>query len=183
MREVLFKAKLKDWKTNPQQNKWVEGYYLSRKETTYCFTEDYERNPVKTLHYIAVDSMTDWGLPNKFRCYEIDPDTLCQYTYQNDVNGNKIWENDICVDKEEEITYLVTYSEEWSKFELTEYGMIGQLMEYGWDETAGGFGEVSCEGFINYLKLSEWFIAVGNKFDNPELLKGEEISRYEIIRS
>ena len=95
IREVLFKAKLKDWKTNPQQNKWVEGYYLSRKETTYCFTEDYERNPVKTLHYIAVDSMTDWGLPNEFRCYEIDPDTLCQFTGVFDKNGNKIWENDI----------------------------------------------------------------------------------------
>ena len=96
IREILFKAKLKDWKTNPQQNKWVEGYYLSRKETTYCFTEDYERNPVKTLHYIAVDSMTDWGLPNEFRCYEIDPDTLCQYTGQNDIDNNMIWEND-CV--------------------------------------------------------------------------------------
>ena len=173
MREVLFRAKLKDWKTNPQQNAWVEGFYLSRKETTYCFTEDYERNPVKTLHYIAVDSMTDWGLPNEFRCYEIDPDTLCQYTYQNDVNGKKIWENDIYVDKEEEITYLVTYGEEWSKFELTEYGMKGQLMEYGWDETAGGFGEVSCEGFINYIELNKWFNVIGNKFDNPELLKGE----------
>lgn len=94
MREILFKAKLKDWKTNPQQNKWVEGYYLSKKETTYCFTEDYERNPVKTLHYIAVDSMTDWGLPNEFRLFEIDTDTLCQYTGQNDTEGNKIWEND-----------------------------------------------------------------------------------------
>ena len=40
-REILFKAKLKDWKTNQQHNAWVEGYYLSRKETTYCFIEDY----------------------------------------------------------------------------------------------------------------------------------------------
>ena len=95
MREILFKAKLKDWKTNTQQNKWVGGYYLSKKETTYCFTEDYEKFPVKTLHYIAVDSMIDWGLPNEFRCYEIDPDTLCQYTGLTDRNKNKIWEWDI----------------------------------------------------------------------------------------
>lgn len=94
IREVLFKAKLKDWETNSQQNKWVEGYYLSRKETTYCFTEDYDKFPVKILHYIAVDSMTDWGLPNEFRYYEIDPDTLCQYTGQNDMDDNMIWEND-----------------------------------------------------------------------------------------
>ena len=95
MREVLFKAKLKDWNTNPQQNKWVEGYYLSRKETTYCFTEDYERNPVKKLHYIAVDSMTDWGLPNEFRCYEIDPNTLCEFTGMLEGKSKKkIWEHD-----------------------------------------------------------------------------------------
>ena len=50
-------------------------------------------------HYITVDSITDWGLPNEFRYYEIATDTLCQYTYQNDVNGNKIWENDICINK------------------------------------------------------------------------------------
>jgi hypothetical protein len=46
MKEILFKAKLKDWRINSQQDKWVEGYYLSRKETAYCFIEDYETNPV-----------------------------------------------------------------------------------------------------------------------------------------
>ena len=43
-------------------------------------------------------------------------------------------------------------------------------MEYGWDETAGGFGEISSEGFINYLELNKWFNVIGNKLDNPELL-------------
>lgn len=94
-KEILFRAKLKDWKKNPNNNKWVEGYYLKRKETTYCFTEDYERNPVKTLHYIAVDMMTDWGLPNEFRLFEIDPETLCEYTGWNDNHKIKIFENDI----------------------------------------------------------------------------------------
>ena len=60
-REILFRAKLKDWKINPEHNRWVEGFYLKRKETTYCFTEDYEKYPVKTLHFIAEECMTDWG--------------------------------------------------------------------------------------------------------------------------
>lgn len=93
-REILFRAKLKDWKTNPNHNRWVHGFYLKRKETTYCFSEDYEKYPVKTLHFIAEECMTDWGLPNDFRLYEIDPDTLCQYTGANDKENNMIWEND-----------------------------------------------------------------------------------------
>lgn len=172
IREVLFKAKLKDWKTNPQQNKWVEGYYLSRKETTYCFIEDYDRNPVKTLHYIAVDSMTDWGLPNEFRCYEIDPDTLCQYVEQNDLCSNKIWENDILFD--DDVYSLVRWDEEEARFVIDDYGTKGCLMEYGWDEDAGRYDVVDTNGFDDFTTpVSDFLKVIGNKFDNPELLKGE----------
>lgn len=146
-REILFKAKLKDWKTNPQQNKWVEGYYVSMKETTHCFTEDYERNPVKTLHYIAVDTMTDWGLPNKVVCYEIDPDTLCQYTGLKDKNGKKIWENDIV-----KLPGL--------------YGNEVGVVEYlccAFRVRNSAYGSIQLCGEV-----------IGNIFDNPELLKGSE---------
>ena len=74
MRDILFQAKLKD------TNYWVEGFYCSMRETTYCCEEDYKRHPVPLHHLIAVDEMTDWGMPNRLRLYEINTETLCQYT-------------------------------------------------------------------------------------------------------
>ena len=77
------------------KDRWIDGFYCNRKETTYCFTEDYEKYPVQTLHYIIRDEMTDWGLPNELRAYEIDPDTLCRYTGMTDKKGKLIYEHDI----------------------------------------------------------------------------------------
>lgn len=84
----LYRAKYKD-------NSWVYGFYAKCKETTYCFAEDYERFPVKTLHYIIQDHMVDWGLPNEFRCIPIEPSTLCRLTGKFDKNYKPIYEYDI----------------------------------------------------------------------------------------
>lgn len=102
-REILFKAKRLD------NGKWVEGYYCKLDETTYCISEDYERYPVPTHHYILHEAMTDWGLPNRFLQFEINPDTLCQFTGLTDKNGKKIWENDIC-DRKEKYPEIVAYN-------------------------------------------------------------------------
>ena len=55
---------------------WYEGYYFQYPSTTYCFTEDYERNPPKIIHCLVWHQMTDWGLPNRVYYAEIDYDTL-----------------------------------------------------------------------------------------------------------
>lgn len=54
----------------------VEGYYFQYPETTYCFTEDYARHPVKTIHCLVFHTMTDWGLRNEVKMAVIDPETL-----------------------------------------------------------------------------------------------------------
>ena len=148
MRQILFKAKLKN------KDRWIEGFYCSKKDTTYCFKEDYERNPVETRHYIIRDEMTDWGLPNELRLYEIDPSTLCQYTGLADKNGNRIWENDIIkmfyIDGVTDIG-TIRYTNECARFQFYDECNIG----YGFDET--------CK-----------MVVEGNVFDNPELLEEME---------
>ncbi len=98
-KRMPYKAK----STNPNLgNRWIKGFYASQRATTYCFTEDYEKFPVETTHYIICDEMTDWGLPNKFRMYEVDANTVCRNTELkavwevDDVSKScEIWEHDL----------------------------------------------------------------------------------------
>ena len=151
-REILFKAKRKD------NGEWVEGYYCKINETTYCVEEDYKRFPVPTHHYILVETMTDWGLPNKFYQFEIDPDTLCQYTGLTDKNGKKIWENDIC-DRKEKYPEIVVFNK--GDWQLDYSYVFGKEIH----TDACNLGFYVCE-----RKCVE---VIGNIFDNPELLEVE----------
>ena len=153
MREILFKAKRLD------NGEWVEGYYCSKAKTTFCFKEDYEKNPISTHYYILVEAMTDWGLPNRFSLVEINPDTLCQYTGLSDKNSVKIWENDIIkaiLDEyfPEDITYESVAWHEASFYTYENNRPVDVLDK--WD--------------------TENFEVCGNIFDNPELLGSNSAS-------
>lgn len=56
----------------------VRGFYFEYPETTYCITEDYERESmVKLTPCVMSYRMTDWGLPNvPIICKPIDKNTL-----------------------------------------------------------------------------------------------------------
>ena len=175
-KEVLFRAKLKDWKANPEHNKWVEGFYLKRKETTYCFKEDYEKYPVKTLHFIAKEVMTDWGLPNDFRLYEIDPETLCETIGWSDSHKTKIFENDIVEfvssSKKHSNKYLIWWNREMS---LMSAIPLDDISFNGSDYWNGHYPHFHYETFCVMLQ-DPWgdfsdIKVIGNIIDNPELVK------------
>ena len=57
--------------------KEVQGFYFEYPETSYCFTEDYEKSPVEMIPCVVFYTMTDWGLPNKpVLCQNIDKDSI-----------------------------------------------------------------------------------------------------------
>jgi hypothetical protein len=145
MREIIFKAKQLD------NGKWVEGDYCKLDETTYCISEDYERYPVPTHHYILHETMTDWGLPNRFLQIEINPDTLCQFTGLTDKNGKKIWENDILELPSEDSYFTCEWEEDTARFVMNGDGLTVDFDNYWGYQTE----------------------VVGNIFDNADLLEVE----------
>ena len=138
MREILFKAKRID------NGEWEEGCYCK-----YGYVG-------KEKHYIIPIYASD------LYAFEIDPNTLCQYTGLTDCNGNKIWENDVVqidaysyIECEEDAFGVLKYSDAYASF--------GLLLE---DRFA-----TICDLQGSYTTIYE---VIGNIFDNPELLGGGE---------
>ena len=101
--------------------------------------------------------------------HEVIPETVGQFTGLTDKNGKKIFEGDCWLDTDDDyLLYVVEFRN--GQFCFVSYGVRGALMEYGWDETAGGWGECDCEPMTDYnIGTIE---IIGNIHDNPELLKG-----------
>ena len=153
MREILFRAKRKNWRELPKEEWWVEGSY--HHQTDY-YGESCDKN------YIIDGTETD--MEGYGEHYEIDPETLCQFTGLKDKNGNKIWENDIVLLREEIQDY------EWKA--TVKFG--NPNCEYNWGWQLVPIGE--CDMNKDILLWIDMEIAscevVGNIFDNPELLEG-----------
>ena len=141
MREILFKAKRID------NGEWVEGYYFHE----VIIGWDMDRHIITTG---KVKVKGAYAESSELIKYEIDPNTLCQYTGLVDKNGNKIWENDI----------VGRYSEYQNKY------YCGQV-KYG------EFNCTCCEGVYGWyfdgedIRDHSCYEVLGNIFDNPELLE------------
>ena len=142
MREILFKAKHKNWRELPKEEWWVEG--------SYHHQTDYYGDPCDK-HYIIDGTETD--MEGYGGHYEIDPETLCQYTGMVDRNGKRIWENDIVKHEvSDTIGTVKWYQEDYVGWCVDDIVIDEQqFTDEMWNE---------CE-------------VIGNIFDNPELLKGE----------
>ncbi|MDO5415260.1 MAG: YopX family protein [Bacillota bacterium] len=94
--------------------------------------------------------------------YEVNPETVCQFTGLTDKNGQKIWENDICrcveVIPSETIEFI-------SKVEWLDYG-------YVFETSDGGYPLCNFDNSYDWLSHVPEIEVIGNIFDNPELMEG-----------
>lgn len=152
MREILFKAKRID------NGEWVYG--------NYAFTDTNGEQ-----HFI---------FQNKAFEFEVDKDTICQFTGLFYKNGNKIWENDVLLQKTTEKHWC-----QWECMGVVKYG------EHDWDASNYGYtsmgfyvepivkkgdiNKIACG--LNQVDINDEYYpieVIGNIFDNPELLEGAQ---------
>lgn len=138
MREILFKAK------RDGNGEWVEGCYAECKGKTF----------IGIGTSIGIDVLKGFCTP-VIRWFEVDPETLCQFTGLTDKNGNKIWENDILMAHLDE-----SYPED-ATYEAVEWGVAGWV--------AHEANSIDRQ-YIDEFDL-EHYEVVGNIFDNKELLQ------------
>lgn len=124
----------------------------------------------KRMINIARFDFADWSIYTHLFGKPIDglDCEIMQYTGLQDKNGKQIYEGDIV--KDDDTISAIRYEQENARFVIDDYGTKGSLMEYGFDEDAGGYGIVDTNGFDDFYDISDKIEIIGNIHENPELL-------------
>lgn len=157
MREIEFRAK------RPDNNEWVYGYYVQGL--------DFENKPINSSIVRNITTINPVDKTIKQDIYEVDINTLGQYTGLKDKNDTKVFESDII-----RMHYF---------FDNYDPSSLGAF-----EDEAEIIGVVKCDlidGFYVetvddhsrcYLQWieepTEELEVLGNIYDNPEWLEGEE---------
>ena len=147
MREIKFRGK-------NQQGKWIVGEILSLSKHKYIAPQDGD-----WFDFIPWVDDNIFHAPDSDE-YEVDQDTIGQYTGLHDKNGKEIYEGDIILhyaSNGEPMEHQVYYLDSETRFatKLIGYDFLdeGELTQRWLDEVG--------------------FEVIGNIYDNPELLKTE----------
>lgn len=151
MREHLYKAKRVNWRELPKEEWWVDGNLLIS-DDDYYIIPDFGVSCVEKLNNFVCDKLIT------LHAFEVDKETVCEYTGLQDKNGRKIFENDIV--------------------ETVYDGNVNPNYIVVWDSTELDFkatnGKEHYKQNFEYLGCCEEIIIIGNIFDNPELLQNNQ---------
>lgn len=135
---------------------WIKGYYVFETDTMLCCATEEEQKAIEH-HYIQFDGMCDWNLERPHHKEEINPDTLCKFTGEYDINRTPIFTKDIV---------KVTLSNETKTYVKT------------LEVTQSLKGTIPWCLSDNILKIE----IIGNTIDNPDLLDVQNYRRLFIMR-
>ena len=85
MRKVLFKAQ------RIANKQWVEGYLY--------------------IHYNSLTGRDDYYIRYRDTDYLVIPETVCEYTGEDDKHNNKIFEGDYWIDDEDYAVFVTTFED------------------------------------------------------------------------
>ena len=157
-REIKFRGKM------IPENEWIFGTILRIPAPPVCFGKS-----ETDKYYIQFPDpryMPDWNMPYKMVQGEVNPDTIGQYTGLHDKNGKEIYEGDIVLYQDWEMAY-----EGGGNDSFINKGIV----EYCEDNCCFNVTERQTVDLADVLyKDNEDLEVIGNIYDNPELLGGED---------
>jgi uncharacterized phage protein (TIGR01671 family) len=122
---------------NRKNNEWLQGYYLQN----------------RGAHFVCPD---EFAANKSWEDYEVDPDTVGQFTGLHDKDGKEIYEGDIVKSYHfPNIKHLIFYDEEQGRFMSALNGKI--------DEPFGVAG-------LEHRKWVANRIVIGNIHDDKDLI-------------
>ena len=165
-REILFKGKRTD------NGEWIHGSLITN---VFYRAKDHESIP-----YILCPDMAEYDCFEDFDehngIYEVDKETVCQYTGLTDKNGKRIWENDILMCHGNTDDLLKAVFGEFHVIDMQTYEKVDTVI--GWHYEVIPTDAISrCEPFCYPMPLTHQYVkrcemkVIGNIFDNPELLE------------
>lgn len=158
MFEILFRGKRTD------NGEWIEGILFNGKEDTYIIPHDneYEYDPRECLAF------------DVYGC-KVDPETVSQFTGLVVANG-EVFDGDIL--KFGSRTLLVFWNGESFQWQAKQVDTDLDIQRtfgewYGCNWTITDLGWIQAELILTGKMTTE---IIGNKWDNPELIKDESYS-------